>query len=307
MTRNYNREPLRIFIGVGHGGNDPGAVNTELALKESAVNLTIAMLMQYELKRHGVQVKLSRYTDEDDPLKDEIAECNAYAPDFAVEIHTNAGVGSGFEVYYQLEPWTNSKASLQMATLFDSNVCKYLNVNTRGTKTNSTFGWLKQVTAPCILVENFFIDGPKAAWYNDPEQLAKLSKAYARSILEFYGIPYIADTTVTLRYKVVNDDLATAKDCTCSALLLNGNYYVHLRQFSKSMGLAVYYDEPTKKILLYPPDYYTESDFQSGLLKISDFKTRTDRIMAGISMDEAEAYHFDEYDYDEDGRLIKTL
>ena len=32
MTRNYNRNPLRIFIGVGHGGTDPGAVNHKLGL-----------------------------------------------------------------------------------------------------------------------------------------------------------------------------------------------------------------------------------------------------------------------------------
>ena len=64
--RNYIKEPLRIFIGVGHGGSDPGAVNEVFGLTEAAVNLSIAMLMQKDLRRHGVQVKLSRYTDEED-------------------------------------------------------------------------------------------------------------------------------------------------------------------------------------------------------------------------------------------------
>ena len=88
IMRNYNKHPLRIFIGVGHGGSDPGAVNKTLGLTEAGINLTIALLMERDLKRHGVQVMLSRYTDEDDRLKEEIAECNAYTPDFAVEIHT---------------------------------------------------------------------------------------------------------------------------------------------------------------------------------------------------------------------------
>ncbi|MBQ2035747.1 MAG: N-acetylmuramoyl-L-alanine amidase, partial [Peptococcaceae bacterium] len=124
--RNYNRNPLRIFIGVGHGGGDPGAVNEKLGLAESGINLTIALLMERDLKRHGVQVMLSRYTDEDDRLKEEIAECNAYAPDFALEIHINAGGGTGFEVYYKLDSWEHSKVSLEMARLFDTNVQKHL-------------------------------------------------------------------------------------------------------------------------------------------------------------------------------------
>lgn len=292
--RDYIKNPLRIFIGVGHGGTDPGAVNTALALEEAGINLTIAMLMQYDLKRHGVQVKLSRNVDEEDRLKEEIAECNAFAPDFAVEIHTNAGGGTGFEVYYQLEPWEHSKASLQMAKLFDENVCKYLNVNTRGLKTNRNLGWLKQENTSCILVENFFIDGPRAVWYSQPEQLEKLSKAYVRSILEFFGITYLADSTVTLRYKIVNEDLNTARNCTCPAVFINGSYYVQLRQFSKNLGFAVYYEEQTKKILLYPPEYYTESEFRSGLLKISDFETAMERAMAGLPVEEAETWQFDE-------------
>ena len=300
MSRNYRKEPLRIFIAAGHGGPDPGAVNAALGLTEAACNLSIAMLMQQELRRHGVQVKLSRYQDEEDRLKEQIAECNAYKPDFAVAIHTNAGGGTGFEVYYQMEPWANSKISLQMANLFDSNVCRYLTVHTRGVKTSRNLGWLNQVTAPCILVENFFIDGPRAAWYSAPEQLEKLSKAYVRAILECYGIPYQPDTTVTLRYRMVTDELTTAKNHACPAVQINGNYYVHLRQFSRSFGMAVYYDEKTKQILLYPPEYYTESEFQSGLLKISDFEDPARRALAGIgtgiSIDEADSWHFDEYE-----------
>lgn len=300
MKRDYTKEPLRIFIGVGHGGKDSGAVNSTLNITEASCNLAVAMLMQKELKRHGVQVKLSRYADETDLLKEEIAECNAYAPDFAVEIHTNAGGGTGFEVYYQLEPWANSKASLQMATLFDKNVCQYLGVNTRGLKTNQTLGWLKQVEAPCILVENFFLDGPRAQWYCQPEQLEKLSKAYARSILDFYNISYLPDSTLTLRYRIVTEDLMHAKNKTCPAVLLNGHYYVQLRQFVKNGGMATYYDASSKQILIYPPEYYAESDFQSGLLKISDFATPAECTLAGISLEEAESWHFDEYDTDYD-------
>ena len=137
MARDYIKQPLRIFIAVGHGGPDPGTVNKALGLTEAGINLSIALLMQRDLRRHGVQVKLSRSVDEEDRLKEEIAECNAYNPDFAVAVHTNAGGGTGFEVYYQLEPWEHTKASVEMAQLFDNNVSKYLAVNTRGLKSHT--------------------------------------------------------------------------------------------------------------------------------------------------------------------------
>ena len=44
---------------------------------------------------------MSRYKDENDPVADEIKECNAFKPDIAVDIHFNAGGGEGFECYVQ--------------------------------------------------------------------------------------------------------------------------------------------------------------------------------------------------------------
>ncbi len=90
----------KVFLGVGHGGSDPGAQGG--GLDEADINLGIAVACAHELTRHGVQVCMSRTKDEDDPLTEEIRECNAYDPDLAVDIHTNAGGGTGFEVYHTL-------------------------------------------------------------------------------------------------------------------------------------------------------------------------------------------------------------
>ena len=57
--------------------------------------------MKDELEKYQLSVKMSRETDENDPLDEEIREANAFAPDVAVEVHTNIGGGSGFEVYRQ--------------------------------------------------------------------------------------------------------------------------------------------------------------------------------------------------------------
>ena len=62
----------KIFIGVGHGGGDPGAVGN--GLKEKDVNLSIALHLRDELKRHGVTVGISRTVDagEDEIIVDGI-------------------------------------------------------------------------------------------------------------------------------------------------------------------------------------------------------------------------------------------
>ena len=89
---------MKVFIGVGHGGSDPGAVANNA--KEKDLNLSIALACRDVLARHGIEVKMSRTKDENDPLSEEIKECTAFGPDLAVDIHNNAGGGDGAEAYY---------------------------------------------------------------------------------------------------------------------------------------------------------------------------------------------------------------
>ena len=78
----------KVFIGVGHGGTDPGAVAN--GLKEKNLNLVIASACADVLLSHGVEIKMSRKKDENDTLKSEVKECNAFNPDYAIDIHINA-------------------------------------------------------------------------------------------------------------------------------------------------------------------------------------------------------------------------
>ena len=72
----------KVFIGVGHGGSDPGAVSH---LVEKEVNLVEALACRDFLKAHGVEVLMSRTTDENDPVPEEINECNAFEPDLEID------------------------------------------------------------------------------------------------------------------------------------------------------------------------------------------------------------------------------
>ena len=147
----------KAFIGVGHGGSDPGAVAN--GFNEKDLNLAIALACRDELARHGVEVKMSRSKDENDPLTDEIKECNAFKPDVALDIHNNAGGGDGAEVYYHYKGGiSKTLASNILAEIVSAGQ------NSRGIKTKLNaqgkdyFGFIRETSAPAVIVECAFVD-----------------------------------------------------------------------------------------------------------------------------------------------------
>lgn len=147
----------KVFIGVGHGGTDPGAVSNNT--KEKDLNLSIALACRDMLVRHGVSVKLSRTKDEDDTLSEEIRECNAYSPDLAVDIHNNAGGGDGAEAFYHY----GGGASKTLAENVLSEIVK-TGQNSRGAKIRKNangkdyYGFIRETSCPAVIVECAFVD-----------------------------------------------------------------------------------------------------------------------------------------------------
>lgn len=185
----------RVFGGVGHGGKDPGAVGN--GLRESDINLDIALAWESEMKRHGVEVKLSRYKDEDDDLNEEIRECNAYNPDLAIDFHTNAGGGDGFEVYYSIVGGMGKT----LAQNIEAEV-KKLDQNSRGikTRTNSSgkdyYGFIRNTKCPSVIVECAFIDNKEDIGIVDTkEERKRFGIAIAKATLKTLGIEYKEQTT----------------------------------------------------------------------------------------------------------------
>ena len=175
----------KVFLGVGHGGNDPGAVKY---LVEKTVNLEIAKYCRDYLAANSVKVLLSREKDENDPLAEEIKECNAFSPDLAVDIHSNAGGGDGFEVYY----YHGGGKSKELAQNIEKEVIA-IGQNSRGCKTklNSQgkdyFGFIRQTNAPAVIVEGFFVDNQNDSTQNQ-NKLKLFGEAYAKGILKTLGI-----------------------------------------------------------------------------------------------------------------------
>ena len=188
----------KVFIGVGHGGSDPGAVAN--GLKEKDVNLRVALACKAELERHGVEVRISRTVDEADPLTERIKECNAFGPDVALDIHHNAGGGDGGEVFYHYKGGVSK-------TLAQNVLAEIVAIgqNSRGIKVKLNaqgrdyFGFIRQTVAPAVIVEGAFLDNKKDVQFIDTaaEQEAE-GVAIAKGVLKTLGVAWKPEETYTV-------------------------------------------------------------------------------------------------------------
>ena len=181
----------KVFLGVGHGGIDSGAVGN--GLKEEDLNLAIALACNDALVRHGVTVQMSRTKDENDALDDEVKECNKFNPDLAIDIHNNAGGGDGVEAFYHYGGGTSK-------TLAENVIAEIVKIgqNSRGAKTKKNangkdyYGFIRQTIPPAVIVECAFIDNAKdIAIIDTAAEQKTMGIAIAKGILKTLGIAYV--------------------------------------------------------------------------------------------------------------------
>lgn len=192
----------KVFLGVGHGGSDPGAVAN--GLNEKDLNLAIALACNEELVRHGVTVQMSRTKDENDTLTEEIKECNAFNPDLALDIHNNAGGGDGVEAYYHYKGGMSK-------TLADNVLSEVVKIgqNSRGAKIKKNaygqdyFGFIRETNPPAVIVECAFVDNANDIKIIDTAAEQKtMGIAIAKGILKTLGIAYKAPVVKKTVYNV---------------------------------------------------------------------------------------------------------
>ena len=175
-----------VFIGVGHGGIDAGAVSGKHV--EKSYNLTIALACRDYLTAHGVIVGMSRTKDEKDSLAEEIKEANAFKPDFALDIHNNAGKGDGAEAWYDIKGKAKKLATNVIAEI------EKLGQYPRGIKTRANengkdyHGFIREVKCPSIIVECAFIDSADVEIIDTLTEQKAMGEAVARGVLKTLGI-----------------------------------------------------------------------------------------------------------------------
>ena len=187
-----NKMSKKVFIGVGHGGSDSGAVGY---IVEKEANLVMALACRDYLVAHGVEVRMSRTKDEEDPINEEVRECNAYNPDLAIDVHNNSGGGDGFEVYHTL----NGGTGKVLAQNIEKQVIK-IGQNSRGCKTRrgqrgDYYAFVRDTKCPAVICEGVFVDtNADAAQADTKAEKQAFGVAYAKGILDTLGIKYDTST-----------------------------------------------------------------------------------------------------------------
>ena len=171
-----NFEPLAgriICLDPGHGGRWPGAVAPANGLRESDVNLQVALRVAEILRNAGAEVVLTRTTDNaltpESLQKDLTARAtmaNEANADVFVSIHHNADIRprskkNDLEVYYKLgDHWT----SLPLAQELTRALAYGLNKKAVASRLlPGNYRVLRMARTPAVLLESAYLTNKKSA------------------------------------------------------------------------------------------------------------------------------------------------
>lgn len=177
---------VKIFIDPGHGGTDPGATGN--SLKEKDLTLSISKRIESLLKEYeGVQVKLSRTTDQTVSLKQRTDMANSWGADYLMSIHINAGGGKGYEDFIFKGKVSNKTIDFQ--AVIHSEITKMIpELINRGKKRNNLH-MLRESNMPSILTETGFIDSPSdSKLLKNAEFLDRVALGHANGIVKAFDL-----------------------------------------------------------------------------------------------------------------------
>lgn len=180
---------MLIVIDPGHGGRDPGACGN--GLKEKDITLELGQLVAAELKKNYlVVVSMTRDEDVDVSLTERVRMANEREADFFLSLHCNAGGGTGFESYHDVDAGV---VTIKYQKIIHDAVRMYVAplLPDRGKKVaqNPRFYVLRHTDMPAVLLENLFIDHAKDAVYlADRRWLTDLARAIAAGVVTALGI-----------------------------------------------------------------------------------------------------------------------
>lgn len=147
---------------------------------------------------------MSREADADDPVSEEVKECNKYSPDLAVSIHNNAGGGDGAEAYHHHGGGLSKIAAQHILDEIEK-----LGQNSRGAKIrknaagNDYYYFIRETSAPAVIVECAFLDNKAdLAIIDTTREQQAMGAAIAKGILKALGVAYIPAASTLYRVQV---------------------------------------------------------------------------------------------------------
>ena len=190
---------MNICIVAGHTttGKGTGAVGY---INESTENRILAKKVTEYIKKAGHNCDYYEVNKSDTYLKDQVNFANKNVYDLVVQIHFNAGGGTGTETLYRSTAGKKyaNQVNKKLSTMYKNRGVKH-DINDVGRK----LYWLTNTKYPAILIETCFVDS-KA----DTDKYVNNKDATAKLIAEGIIGKDIIETNVTTNSK--NDDILWA-------------------------------------------------------------------------------------------------
>lgn len=189
---------MKIGLGAGHGGNDPGAVsgnNTESALNRMINNLMISEGRQRNQEIIDLTVEKGYPQNINEPVN--IANNNKV--DIAIQNHFNAGGGTGVEVLY----YDGNKANQELASKISASIANAYGIKDRGAKGRTNLGFLNNTKMRAYIIEWGFVDAPGNT---DVPKIVANPSIGVKAVFSAMGINEIISPPVTpqqsIKYRV---------------------------------------------------------------------------------------------------------
>lgn len=195
-TLKQTKEQWIVAIDPGHGGFDPGKVGISGSL-EKDINLAISFKVRKKLEKKGVQVVMTRTTDDaicnpEDrnkkmtDMRNRVEIINASNAAIAVSIHQNSftdNSSKGAQVFY----YTGSKEGEKLAKILQNQIRETVGDNNRRMeKANSDYYVLRKVNCPIVIVECGFLSNPgEEALLGEEDYQEKMAQGITEGILQF--------------------------------------------------------------------------------------------------------------------------
>jgi N-acetylmuramoyl-L-alanine amidase len=178
---------VKIFIDLGHGGKDPGAVG--YGMQEKVLTLKIALKIRDILQSEyeNVEIGMSRTTDVYLTLHERAKLANVWGADFLLSIHINA-TPSGYGYEDIIFDGTVSQRTVQIQNAINPAVIKETGWHNRGKK-RKNLQVLRDSEMSALLTESGFIDNPDdTKLLKDDTFLDKVARGHVNGIAEAFGL-----------------------------------------------------------------------------------------------------------------------
>ena len=177
---------MKLAILIGHGKSqtlryDPGACYS--GYEEFKIARYIGKYA-YEALKDIVDVELINF-EGNMSLVDRIAKYrNDKETGLIMELHLNAGKGTGSEVYY----YKGDSIGEKYAKAISSKIAGTFNIRDRGAKVNMDFGIVRETLPRALLVECCFIDSSDLELIKTDAGQKKMGEAIAEAVREMIGL-----------------------------------------------------------------------------------------------------------------------